>query len=319
MILGRKIMKLASDIAAEKKAQRLAEVLDKNLTRNEQAAYSSVPARIGFVFHPSFEERLARADLLGPEPLDISISPWTLFPEVPTDDQPRRAYKALTREEEVQLFLCYNFARYRLSGLIEQQAARFSRPGALDMIRWHERVLQLRADLVSANMNLVVAMTTRRRVRSVDFAEQVSEGSMALLRAIDKFDASRGFKFSTYVCRAVFKSFNRLATKTGQYAQRFGKSFEPEMEQSHHDEYLHDIRQADLLEDVREIVDINAAELTELEHSVLVDRFAMNGRDKKTLAQLGSKLGLSNERVRQIQKKAVSKIHDTLHQRYLVA
>jgi RNA polymerase sigma factor (sigma-70 family) len=312
-------MKLVAKAASGQQAGRLAERLAKHLTRDERSAYGLIPEHVDFVFHSSFKERDTWADLFGTESLDLAIPAWRLFPEVPTPSQTRRIYKALTRDEEVQLFLRYNFARYRLAGLIAKQTRRFSRPRALEMIRWHEQVLSLRSDLVSANMNLVVAMATRRRVRCVDFAEQVSEGSMALLRAIDKFDASRGFKFSTYVCRAVFKSFNRLATKTGQYSQRFGKSYEPEMEQSHHDEYLHDIRRADLLEDVREIVDLNAAELTDLEHSVLVSRFALNGRSRETLAQLGGKLGLSNERVRQIQKKAVAKIHDTLHQRYLVA
>ena len=49
------------------------------------------------------------------------------------------------------------------------------------------------------------------RLGDVDFAEVVSEGNMALIRAVDKFNVERGFKFSTYACRAILKAFSRTA------------------------------------------------------------------------------------------------------------
>ncbi len=302
-----------------KKAIKLANPVDEELSAQEQQAYDRIPEKMEFVAHPSFEQQDTWVELFGPESIDISVPVWQPFPEIPGKIKTRDKYKALTREEERHLFLQYNFARYRLAGLMELQRERFSKLRALSMIQWHERVLQLREDLVSANMNLVVAMATRSRVGNVDFAEQVSEGSMALLRAVEKFDASRGFKFSTYVCRAIFKSFNRLATNTKRYVKRFGKSFEPEMESSNYDEYKHEMTQADLVEVVSEIIESNSANLTELEHSVLKHRFALDGQDRKTLNELGQAMGLSNERIRQIQKKAIAKMQEILNMRYLAA
>lgn len=291
----------------------------ENLTFEEKQAYDRIPEKMDFVPHPSFEQQDTWAELFGPDSPDISVPVWKPFPEIPDKIKTRDKYKALSREEERHLFLQYNFARYRLAGLIKLQQRRSSRLRASCMIQWHGQVMRLRENLVSANMNLVVAMAARSRVGNVEFTEQVSEGSMALLRAVDKFDASRGFKFSTYVCRAIFKSFNRLATKTKRYVQRFGKSFEPEMERFNYDEHRHKIAQADLVKDICEIIETNSANLTELEHAVLKHRFALNGNDRKTLGQLGQKLGLSNERIRQIQKKAITKMQEILNTRYLAA
>ena len=312
-------MKATMKKKMSKKAITISDPVDETLSAEEQKAYDRIPKKMEYVFHPLFEQQDTWVELFGPESLDVSVPIWKPFPEIPGKIKTRDKYKALTREEEQHLFLKYNFARYRLAGLIELQGERFSKLRALSMIQWHEQVMQLREDLVSANMNLVVAMATRSRVGNVEFSEQISEGSMALLRAVDKFDASRGFKFSTYVCRAIFKSFNRLATNTKRYVQRFGKSFEPEMERSNYDEHKHDMIQADLLRDVNEIILTNAAKLTELERSVLRHRFALHGHSRKTLSELGEQLGLSNERIRQIQKKAIAKMQEILNTRYLAA
>ena len=50
-----------------------------------------------------------------------------------------------------------------------------------------------------------------------EFAEIVSEGNMALMRAVDKFSVDRGFKFSTYACRAILKAFSRTAMKSSRH------------------------------------------------------------------------------------------------------
>ncbi|MEZ6241833.1 MAG: sigma factor [Phycisphaerales bacterium] len=75
-------------------------------------------------------------------------------------------------------------------------------------------------------------MAKRTRMSEVDFADLVSEGNMALLRAVDKFDAGRGFKFSTYACRAILKAFSRQGMKLSKYRQRFPTDFDPKLEES---------------------------------------------------------------------------------------
>ena len=143
---------------------------------------------------------------------------------------------------------------------------------------------------------------------------------MALLRSVEKFDVSRGFKFSTYACRAILKSFNRLATKTGTYRRRFPREYDPELERSDWDVRKHEIQRDDSIDAVREILARNQARLSDVERTVVMERFAIMTRGKgKTLAEVGEIVGLTNERVRQIQNIALAKIREALDEGYLVA
>jgi RNA polymerase primary sigma factor len=49
---------------------------------------------------------------------------------------------------------------------------------------------------------------------------------------VEKFDCSRGFKFSTYSCRAILKSFSRVAMRASRYRGKFPAEFDPAMERS---------------------------------------------------------------------------------------
>ena len=99
----------------------------------------------------------------------------------------------------------------RLQKLIKKSGLTRSR--AEQVLEWHRRFEHFREYLVRTNLALVLAMAKRTRLGDVDFAEIVSEGNMALIRAVDKFNVDRGFKFSTYACRAILKAFSRTAMK----------------------------------------------------------------------------------------------------------
>ncbi|KPK78923.1 MAG: hypothetical protein AMJ81_14345, partial [Phycisphaerae bacterium SM23_33] len=145
------------------------------------------------------------------------------------------------------------------------------------------------------------------------FGDLVSEGNMALLRAIDKFDVCRGFKFSTYACRAILKAFHRLATKIGTYRERFPTEYDPEMEGSDEVERRH-VDQRDLaVEDVQRVLIRNVAGLSDVERAIIGARFAVDGyHQAKTLEQVGRMVGLSKERVRQVQNEALAKLRAAL-------
>jgi RNA polymerase sigma factor (sigma-70 family) len=189
------------------------------------------------------------------------------------------------------------------------------------MVLWYQRAMNTRSKLVRANMALVLAMGKRTRIPNVEFTELISEGNMALLRSVEKFDVARGFKFSTYACRAILKSFNRLATKTGRYRTHFPTEFDPDLERSDWDVMKHDIQKKDSVEALMEIISRNRANLSQIERTVVVERFALgtDRRKGRTLAEVGKIVGLTNERVRQIQNLALGKIKDALNKEYLVA
>jgi len=272
-----------------------------------------------YVSHPSFNSSTAEQKLFGGQAEAIEVPHWTHFPEVPEDIQSMRtARTTLSPKDEAKLFLRYNYARYRLSRLAEAQQRRHSARRARQMRLWHKRAMRARSDLVRANMALVLAMAKRTRIPNVEFSELVSEGNMALLRSVEKFDVSRGFKFSTYACRAILKSFNRLATKTGRYRQHFPTEFDPEMERSDYDVMKHDIQREDSIDALREILANNRANLSETERVIVMERFALASRGKgMTLAEVGRMVGLTNERVRQIQNMALAKIKAVLDEQFL--
>src|SRR5208282_4796840 len=118
----------------------------------------------------------------------------------------------------------------RLQKLIQKDG--LSRERAEEVVEWHRRFEHFREYLVRTNLALVLAMAKRTRLGEVDFAEIVSEGNMALIRAVDKFNVDRGFKFSTYACRAILKAFSRTAQKASRYKTRFPVEFEPDYEKS---------------------------------------------------------------------------------------
>lgn len=292
-----------------------------DLTKFELDAYWRIPTIVSHVTHPSFASPSTEEKLFGESAEPIEVPAWTHFPEVPEDIPTTHAKRmTLTAADEVKLFLRYNYARYRLGKLIEAQHRRLAVARARQMVMWHDRVLAARGAIVRANMALVLAMAKRTRIPNVEFSELISEGNMALLRSVEKFDVARGFKFSTYACRAILKSFNRLATKTGRYRQHFPTEFDPELEQSDYDVRKHEVQREDSVDALREILHRNRAHLTEVEKTVVMERFAIasgGGVKGRTLAEVGKLVGLTNERVRQIQNGALQKIRAALDDDYM--
>ena len=223
----------------------------------------------------------------------------------------------LTKNEETDLFIQMNYARFRFSQEISQaKKRRITLKKAREMLHWHHLETNARASLVHSNLPLVLCMAKKARISGVDFTEIVSEGNMALLRAIDGFDCSRGFKFSTYACRAILRSFAGLATRNNKYRLRFPTLFDDYLETSVWPDLQRQETKEYYTEELVKILDSNAADLTAVELTVIKGRFAL-GRNsaRMTLVNMGQALGLSKERIRQIQKKAVGKLRKSLEER----
>jgi len=231
----------------------------------------------------------------------------------------------LTAAEERVIFGQFNYARHRVA---ETQQHIFATPSrtpspeqAQGLAKWYSISRELREQIAEANLALVLAMAKRTRMSEIDFADLISEGNMALLRAIDKFDAGRGFKFSTYACRAIIKAFSRQGMKLSKYRQRFPAEFDTAMEKSDYLETKRAEQVADTADHLRYIVLSNDADLSEIERTVIEHRFRIeSGKvDEKplTLEQVGQIIGVTKERVRQIQNKALEKLRDELEDSFI--
>lgn len=235
----------------------------------------------------------------------------------------------LTAAQERALFLQFNFSRQRASKLRDQLLARGGKALPIKLVRelldWHRRASGYRDQIAETNLALVLAMAKRTRISELEFGELVSEGNMALLRAVDKFDASRGFKFSTYGCRAILKSFSRIGVKQTRLRNLFPAEYDPATERSDFDQEQRNEHEENCADEVRRIIEDNRAELTDIEQEVIEHRFAVSGRrvdlhvvaSPLTLEQVGRIVGVTKERVRQIQNKALMKIKDSLESDYL--
>ena len=218
-------------------------------------------------------------------------------------------------QEERLMFLRFNYCKLRLTRLQKVIAKDgLTRERAEQFEEWHRKFEHFREYLVRTNLALVLAMAKRTRLGDVDFAEIVSEGNMALIRAVDKFNVDRGFKFSTYACRAILKAFSRTALKSARHRTRFPVEFEPDMEKSDWQDRRRGAVEDDCIDELKAIVDRNLADLSSVEETVIRRRFNWQQQEESplTLEEVGQIIGVTKERVRQIQNKALMKIRGVL-------
>ncbi len=234
----------------------------------------------------------------------------------------------LTAVQERALFLQFNYSRYMVAQLKETIAGAtggaVKAAPAREMLEWHRKSEHYRDQIAQTNLALVLAMAKRTRMSEVDFSDLVSEGNMALLRAIDKFDVARGFKFSTYACRAILKAFSRSGIKLSKYRQLFPTDFDPKLEKSDFMQKKREGQEDDCVDEIRLIMKDNRADLSDIEQEVIEHRFGLGKKvplepdaNPLTLEQVGRIIGVTKERVRQIQNKALDKIRVTLETEYL--
>jgi RNA polymerase primary sigma factor len=268
---------------------------------------------INYVYHTTFAARQTEQKLWGASQKEIVVPGYSLLPEIASEgfsgcSQPVR----LTPAQEQTLFLQYNFAKYRLSRMLSADR-RYRRQR--DMDTWKSRSQAIREKLVHANLPLVPAMARRARTPGVEFSELLSEGYMTVLRCIEHFDVARGFKFSTYACRAILSCFRRLQSKATTYRKHVPMQFDPEMERDDYNERRHDDELDNAVDTVRLVLRRNRAELNTVEQAILSSRHPLAGEEQRmTLRQVGKVVGLSEERVRQIERRSLGKLRNAIEE-----
>ena len=272
-----------------------------------------------FMDSPIFKQRNIEKELfnLEKEPELPMVSWYQPTRDEALDETMQAAPQLMTAKEERVMFLRFNFAKRKLCALQRKiHREGLTRDTAGRFLEWHRRFEHFREYLVRTNLALVLAMAKRTRLGDVDFAEIVSEGNMALIRAVDKFNVDRGFKFSTYACRAILKAFSRTSLKSSRHKMRFPVEFEPDMEKSDWIDRRRDMVEEDCLDELKAIVDRNLADLSDTEQTVIRRRFNWQQQQETplTLEEVGQIIGVTKERVRQIQNKALAKIRAVMEE-----
>jgi RNA polymerase primary sigma factor len=278
---------------------------------NEVRALRLLEAKLEFMYDPSFEDAAAVAEILGPAPAPNSAQPERRR-RAPEDLPPYLAslydVPLLSREQERHLFRKMNYLKYQAHQLRTELDPARCTAAQLDRIeQFQGEALAVKNQIIRANLRLVVSIAKKHVGPSNNFFELVSDGNMSLIRAVEKFDANRGFKFSTYASWAIMKNFSRSIPEEKQRRDRFMTGHEEMFESApdnrsdvHERETGHRRSQ--------EIVQGMLGRLNDRERRILISRYGIGGADEQTLEQLGRELGVTKERVRQIESRAQEKL-----------
>src|SRR3954470_23435696 len=314
----------------EKEASMAIELMNK---RSATKKVASVPkgmlqrveailaGNYAFMDSPVFKNRNIERELFtfadGTEP-NLPLTSWYQPTREDLENNRVTTPQLISAAEEKLMFLRFNYAKRKLQMLQKKvkQPGDITLELANQVQEWHRRFEHFREYLVRTNLALVLAMAKRVRLGQVDFAEVVSEGNMALLRAVDKFNVDRGFKFSTYACRAILKAFSRAALKASRHRTRFPVEFEPDLEKSDWSDRRRETIEEECVDELKTIIDRNLADLTNVEETVIRRRFNWQEQQESplTLEEVGKIIGVTKERVRQIQNKALMKIKQVMEE-----
>ena len=267
---------------------------------------------IGYLYHHSFDYVNAEKKILRPPAVDPAISRTRRAPSG-ADSYLSRLYEVplLSQEEETHLFRKMNYLKFRADRLRQKLNPRTATVSQLDKIeRLQAEAQEARNQIIEANLRLVFSLAKRyASVGSAAFDEFMGEGHVTLMRAVEKFDFSRGVKFSTYATWAVVNGCNALLKKQNPAnRQTYWQSVDG-VEDSIAD-YRTTAGEERSVQELRHAVGQLLLGLNSRERAIIEARFGFDLNQSPTLKELGEGLGISKERVRQLQQRALAKLRE---------
>jgi RNA polymerase primary sigma factor len=288
---------------------------------NEVRAQRLLDQPLDYIPHEEFARPEMEAVILAPMPGAEDHEAKRRSMRAPRDVPPELAacyeHPLLDGKQEAHLFRKMNFLKYKAVQLRNQ--LRKEAEGPIDPSRVKIQTLneieRLQAEagvvkemLINANMRLVVNIAKRHAGQADNFFELLSDGNMSLIRAVEKFDVSRGFKFSTYASWAIMKNFARTIPDEKHRRERFvtghDEVFEiaPDTRSDEHEAVATKERATHSINRLLE-------HLEPREREIIRMRAGLDSHAKgMTLEEIGQQFGITKERVRQLNARAMKKL-----------
>jgi len=265
---------------------------------------------IDFMDSPDFHKANAEAEILGEAPhVEGKQTKQRVPPGLPPYLASLYNIPLLTREEEAYYFRKMNYLKFRASELLKGLDPRGGKPKLMDQIEeFINQSVDVKNLLIRCNLRLVVSIAKKHIKPTTNFFEMVSDGNMSLLRAIEKFDYTKGNKFSTYASWAIMKNFARSlpAESTQQDRYRTGQEllFQTSFDQKSN-QYEQELNHSRQQEAVTQIL----GQLDDRERQIIEYRFGLDhSQEPLTLEEVGSRFGVTKERIRQLEIRALNKL-----------
>src|SRR3954468_13441715 len=277
---------------------------------NEVRAARIMELPLDYINNARFARKGAEKACLGPMPANEAGTKKARRPSgLPPYLASLYEMPLLTREQEAHLFRKYNFLKYKAEKLRRELDPAQPKSSLMDEIEsLNQQAVATKNEIARANLRLVVSIAKRHVTPDQNFFELVSDGNMSLLRAVEKFDYSRGFKFSTYASWAIMKNFARTIPGEFKHRDRFRTSQEElfAATQEHRGNPLVEEGQQNQREAQIERI---LRRLDEREQKIIIGRFGLDhSHEPQTLKEVGASLGVTKERIRQIEARALSKL-----------
>lgn len=218
----------------------------------------------------------------------------------------------LSREQEQDLFRRYNYLKLKGARILKRlDDQRITRAAFNELAGLVADVESIKQRIIRANLRLVVSIAKKHVGWSADFFEVISDGNMSLMRAVERFDYTRGTKFSTYATWAIMKNYARSIPEQFYHRSRYVTGRE-EMLESAPDHRAAPASEGDR-QHIRAAIAAGLGELDKREREVVSSHFGLGGRNGSlTLEQIGQRFGVTKERIRQIEQRALARLREVL-------
>ena len=277
---------------------------------SEMRARRLLDQPIDFIYHAEFEAENADEVILAAAPIgDPKHGTSKPPPGLPPYLANLYSVPLLTKDQEVYYFRKMNYLKFSAARLRNQLDVARAKSKVMDEIeRLLDAAVEVKNILIRGNLRLVVSVAKRHAKPNANFFEMISDGNMSLIRAIEKFDYGKGFKFSTYATWAIMKNFARSIPAENTIHDRYRTGTDelfissPDKRSDQFEQELVNHRQHEALMQI-------LGQLDDRERNIIVQRYGLEQQaEPQTLEQLGARHGVTKERIRQLEARALTKL-----------